>query len=256
MQYFTKMLRQYFSYNEILEIFLTGFCNILCNVVYILWRPKPQKLFYIDCHSISGYLGISLKQIGIHKSTGLIWVKNKVQFSREQKSLSISLSPKAGIDIVKRVPKFATSVVDRCSYPQFAVVHNSEYSGVVRLLFGQLWESSLRDPRLWHFDPRAKFSGAWTRVYVCYATIAPVVLCYSYREPACSLGIWKRHYSWRFRVRFSISLDAKRVGTYRWCSVYHFSYRVPVVLRRLPHEIRVEISVVVIGRTTYVSHLQ
>ena len=32
LQYFTKNLRQYFNGNEIQEIFLTSFCNILCYV--------------------------------------------------------------------------------------------------------------------------------------------------------------------------------------------------------------------------------
>ena len=32
LQYLTKMLRQYFSCNERLKIFLTCFCNILCYV--------------------------------------------------------------------------------------------------------------------------------------------------------------------------------------------------------------------------------
>ena len=32
LQYLTKILRQYFNCNEILEIFLTSFCNILCYV--------------------------------------------------------------------------------------------------------------------------------------------------------------------------------------------------------------------------------
>ena len=32
LQYLTKMLRQYLNCNEILEIFLTSFCNILCYV--------------------------------------------------------------------------------------------------------------------------------------------------------------------------------------------------------------------------------
>ena len=35
-QYLTKILRQYFSCNERLEIFLTCFCNILCYVGSLL----------------------------------------------------------------------------------------------------------------------------------------------------------------------------------------------------------------------------
>ena len=31
-QYFTRILRQYFNCNEMLEIFLKSFCNILCYV--------------------------------------------------------------------------------------------------------------------------------------------------------------------------------------------------------------------------------
>ena len=32
LQYFTRMLRRYLNCNEILKIFLTSFCNILCYV--------------------------------------------------------------------------------------------------------------------------------------------------------------------------------------------------------------------------------
>ena len=40
LQYLTKMLRQYFNCNEILEIFLTSFCNILC---YVGSDKKPER---------------------------------------------------------------------------------------------------------------------------------------------------------------------------------------------------------------------
>ena len=52
LQYLTKMLRQYLNCNEILEIFLTSFCNILCYVgcnllvfyfSLILWKKEKCK---------------------------------------------------------------------------------------------------------------------------------------------------------------------------------------------------------------------
>ena len=40
LQYLTKILRQYFNSNEVLEIFLTCFYNILCYV------SKCQKIMH------------------------------------------------------------------------------------------------------------------------------------------------------------------------------------------------------------------
>ena len=37
------MLRQYLNCNEILEIFLTSFCNILCYVGIFLWETHNMK---------------------------------------------------------------------------------------------------------------------------------------------------------------------------------------------------------------------
>ena len=39
-QYLTKMLQQYFNCNEILEIFLSRFCNILCYVGKHRWSAR------------------------------------------------------------------------------------------------------------------------------------------------------------------------------------------------------------------------
>ena len=40
LQYLTKMMRQYFSGNERLDMFLTCFCNILCYV----WIPRKKRV--------------------------------------------------------------------------------------------------------------------------------------------------------------------------------------------------------------------
>ena len=42
LQYLKKNLKEYFSYNERLEIFLTCLCNILCYVGYLSWAVVTQ----------------------------------------------------------------------------------------------------------------------------------------------------------------------------------------------------------------------
>ena len=78
------MLREYFSCNERLEIFLTYFCNILCYVgahsptVFVLLRKTKKGVaraatyttflfylfvFFINLSTDFGYLGINLSSL-------------------------------------------------------------------------------------------------------------------------------------------------------------------------------------------------
>ena len=72
LQYLKKMLRQYFNCNEILEIFLTSFCNILCYV-----GCNATNYFLYNCYWLflcSGVIGIAMV-VNVTTQRIIAWVQ-------------------------------------------------------------------------------------------------------------------------------------------------------------------------------------
>ena len=75
LQYLTKILRQYFNYDEILEIFLTCFCNILCYV-----GGKGPAWIHFNWTRTDWTRIIGHSRIGLQINwTEYVWISNQLE---------------------------------------------------------------------------------------------------------------------------------------------------------------------------------